>query len=85
MCVENPNETELSKIKTEGDKLLDIMAKSLGYKENVTWETIQKPYIPKGLSDNIIQQQQYQNAQLDMMNLASTYFQRIKNESKDEK
>ena len=61
------------------------MAKSLGYKENVTWETIQKPYIPKGLSDNIIQQQQYQNAQLDMMNLASTYFQRIKNESKDEK
>ncbi|WP_022772851.1 DUF6680 family protein [Butyrivibrio sp. AE2015] len=81
LCVENPNETELSKIKTEGDKLLDVMAKSLGYKEKVTWETIQKPYIPKGLSDNIIQQQQYQSAQLDMMNLASNYFQNMKNES----
>lgn len=74
LCVENPNETELSKIKTEGDKLLDVMAKSLGYKEKVTWETIQKPYIPKGLSDNIIQQQKYQSTQMDLMNLASTYF-----------
>lgn len=81
LCVENPNETELSKIKTEGDKLLDVMAKSLGYKEKVTWETIQKPYIPKGLSDNIIQQQQYQSAQLDMMNLASNYLQNMNNGS----
>lgn len=81
LCVENPNEMELSKIKTEGDKLLDVMAKSLGYKEKVTWETIQKPYIPKGLSDNIIQQQQYQSAQLDIMNAASIYFQQMKNES----
>lgn len=81
LCVENPNEIELSKIKVEGDKLLDVMAKSLGYKEIVTWETIQKPYIPKGLSDNIIQQQQYQTAQLDIMDLASNYFQQIRKES----
>lgn len=49
--------------------------------KKVTWETIQKPYIPKGLSDNIIQQQQYQSAQLDIMNAASIYFQQMKNES----
>ncbi|WP_026652493.1 DUF6680 family protein [Butyrivibrio proteoclasticus] len=85
LCVENPNEMELSKIKTEGDKLLDVMAKSLGYKEKVTWETIQKPYIPKGLSDNIIQQQQYQSAQLDIMNAASIYFQQMKNENESQK
>jgi hypothetical protein len=80
LCVEDPNETERFKIKAEGDKLLDVMAKSLGYKEKVTWETIQKPYMPKGLADNIIQQQQYQSAQLDIMNLASNYFQNMKNE-----
>ena len=85
LCVEDPNETERLKIKAEGDKLLDIMAKSLGYKEKVTWETIQKPYMPKGLADNIIQQQQYQSAQLDIMNLASNYFQNMKNECDNRK
>ncbi len=85
LCVEDPNETERLKIKAEGDKLLDVMAKSLGYKEKVTWETIQKPYMPKGLADNIIQQQQYQSAQLDIMNLASIYFQNMKNECDNRK
>lgn len=42
MCVENPTETELSKIKTEREKLLETMAKSLGYKDIITWESIQK-------------------------------------------
>ena len=32
LCVENPNETEQVKIKSEGDKLLEVIAKSLGYK-----------------------------------------------------
>ena len=69
LCVENPTETELLKIKTEGDKLLDVMAKSLGYAENVTWETIQNPYIPKGLMENLSQQQQYQSAQIEVVNM----------------
>lgn len=61
------------------------MAKIMGYKEKITWETIQKPYMPKGLVDNIIQQQQYQSAQLDIMNLASNYFQNMKNERDNRK
>ena len=61
------------------------MAKSLGYKEKVTWETIQKAYMPKGLADNIIQQQQYQSALLEIMNLASNYFQNMKNECDNRK
>lgn len=61
MCVENPSETELSKIKTEKEKLLEAMAKSLGYKNIITWESIQKPYIPKGMTELMAQQQFYQD------------------------
>lgn len=34
LCVENPTETELQKIKKEDEKLLETMAKSLGYRKN---------------------------------------------------
>lgn len=63
MCVENPTETELSKIKTEREKLLETMAKSLGYKDIITWESIQNPYIPKGMTQLMAQQQAYQENQ----------------------
>ena len=75
LCVENTNETELAKIKSEGDKLLEVIAKSLGYK--ITWETIQKPSIPQGLTDNLTQQQQYMNNQLSVMNLMNSYMQNM--------
>lgn len=67
MCVENPTDTELSKIKTEKEKLLEAMAKSLGYKDIVTWESIQSPYVPKGMVDLMAQQQEYQNSQSNVM------------------
>ena len=47
-CVQNPDETQLKKIQNAQYKLLDTMANSLGYKDKVTWETIQNPYIPEG-------------------------------------
>lgn len=64
LCVENPNETELKKIKIEQDKLIEAIANSLGYKEKISWESIQNPYIPKGMVDSMNQQQQFQNGQL---------------------
>lgn len=75
LCNDNPNNEELSKIKAEGDRLLDTMAASLGYKDKVTWDTIQNPYIPKGLSENLSQQQQYQEAQLSAMKTIGAYIQ----------
>ena len=66
LCVENPTDTELSKIKKEKDRLLEIMAKSLGYK-NITLATIQSPYIPKGMTEQKVQQQKYQNDQSVIM------------------
>lgn len=67
MCVQNPTETELFKIKTEREKLLETMAKSLGYKDIITWESIQNPYIPKGMVVLMEQQQAYQKNQSELM------------------
>ena len=57
-CVKDPDEVQLKKIQNAQYKLLETIAKSLGYKDKVTWETIQNPYIPDGM----IRQQQEQAA-----------------------
>lgn len=67
MCVEKPTDAELSKIKTEREKLLETMAKSLGYKDIITWESIQNPYIPRGMMELMAQQQTYQENQSVIM------------------
>ncbi len=41
-------------------KLLEEMAKNLGYKNKITWETIQNPYIPKFMVDSLRNQSQSQ-------------------------
>ena len=74
LCIGNPTEEDLKKIETEKCKLLEVIAKSLGYKNKVTWETIQNPYIPKGLSTSMTQQQQYQNGQLEIMEIMKSMF-----------
>lgn len=69
LCVGNPTEEDLKRIETEKCKLLEEISKSLGYKGKITWETIQNPYIPKGLTDSMQQQQQYQTGQLEVMDI----------------
>lgn len=65
LTVENPTETDLKKIEIEKYKLLEVMAKSLNY--DISWETIQNPYLPKGMLNNFFQQQNYQNMQTEVM------------------
>jgi hypothetical protein len=74
-CVENPNETEMVKMQIAKNKLLETMAASLGYKDKVTWETIQNPYIPKGMVDAMNQQQLIQNGQAELAKVAATLLQ----------
>lgn len=74
LCISNPLEEDLRKIETEKCKLLETIAESLGYKDKITWETIQNPYIPKGLTDSMMQQQQYQSDQAEMMNMVKSVF-----------
>lgn len=73
LCVENPSETELKKIKTAQDKLLEAMAISLGYKDKVTWETIQNPYVPKGMIEAEQMQREYQTGQLAWAQIAKNF------------
>ena len=67
-CVQNPDETQLKKIQNAQYKLLETMAKSLGYKDKVTWETIQNPYIPKGMIDQWQEQAASQQAYNILLN-----------------
>lgn len=69
-CVQNPDETQLKKIQNAQYKLLETIANSLGYKDKVTWETIQNPYIPQGMVDKWQEQaasQQTYNTLLNSM------------------
>lgn len=67
LCVGKPTEEDFKKIEIEKYKLLEVIAQSLGYKNKITWETIQNPYIPKGLVTFMEQQQQSQNDQLEII------------------
>ena len=72
-CVQNPDETQLKKIQNAQYKVLDTMANSLGYKDKVTWETIQNPYIPEGLrrqqQEQAASQQAYNNLLFNMQHM----------------
>ena len=74
-CVQNPDETQLKKIQNAQYKLLDTMANSLGYKDKVTWETIQNPYIPDGMirqqQEQAASQQAYTNLLQNMQHMIS--------------
>ena len=54
---------QIKQIKTAQEKMLESMAVSLGYKDKITWDTIQNPYIPKGMLTAAQQQQVIQNGQ----------------------
>ena len=60
LCIQEPNEMQIKQIKTAQEKMLESMAVSLGYKDKITWDTIQNPYIPKGMLDAVQQQQTIQ-------------------------
>jgi len=69
--VTNPDQQHLKKIENAQYKLLEAIANSLGYKDKITWEDIQNPYMPDGMVKQIEQnknmQQMYFNA-LDGVN-----------------
>lgn len=50
---QNLEQQRAKEIQNAQYKLLDAIAKSLGYKDKITWETIQSPYYPEGLSKQI--------------------------------
>ena len=67
-CVKDPDEVQLKKIQNAQYKLLETIAKSLGYKDKVTWETIQNPYIPDGMIKQWQEQAKSQQAYNTLLN-----------------
>lgn len=80
-CVEKPDESQLRKIQNAHYKLLEAMAIALGYKNKVTWETIQNPYIPKGMIEAEQLQQQFQEGQLAWAKSAGAFFEQVSNQN----
>lgn len=51
-------------INTAQCKLLEAMAKALGYEKKITWETIQNPYLPEGLMQRMENTEKFEKGQL---------------------
>lgn len=67
-CVETLDETQIKKIQNAQYKLLETMANSLGYKDKITWETIQNPYVPDGMIKQWQEQAKSQQAYNTLLN-----------------
>ena len=65
--VSNPDQQHLKKIEQAQYKLLETIANSLGYRNKITWETIQNPYIPDGMVIQIETQKKSQQAYFDLL------------------
>ena len=60
LCVQSPTEEEQNQISNAQYDLLNEMATALGYKEDILWDTVQKPYLPNGMLNAMSRQEQYQ-------------------------
>lgn len=49
LCIQEPNPMEIQQRQNALYRLLESMANSLGYKDKITWEDIQNPYVPIGM------------------------------------
>ena len=59
--LDKADQQQTEKIKKANYKLLEEISNSLGYKDKITWETIQNPYCPIGLSNQMRTQNSYNN------------------------
>lgn len=49
LCIQKPDDMQIKQSNEALYKLLVSMAEVLGYKNTVTWEEIQNPYVPNGM------------------------------------
>lgn len=81
LCIQKPDEMQLKQRQEAQDKLLEAMAKALGYKDQVTWDKIQNPYIPQGMVDAMQQRQMIQNGQVEFAKVAGVFSQMMSQDS----
>ena len=64
-------------------KLLESMAIALGYKDKITWETIQNPYIPDGLVIQLEAQKTSQQKYMDVLDKVSSIMPVVKQQNSE--
>lgn len=74
--VSNPDQQHLKKIENAQYKLLEEIANALGYKDKITWETIQNPYFPIGMATQIEAQKTMQQTYYNALNGVNNIVQR---------
>lgn len=57
-----------NEIKKKTTKLIESIVKNIGYKDKITWDTIQEPYIPQWLHDELIAKSEMNSAQVQLVN-----------------
>lgn len=82
--VTDPDAQHLKKIEHAQYKLLEEIAISLGYKDKITWETIQNPYLPDGMAKQIEMQKNYQQVHFSTLNTLNQMAQNQLHKSKEE-
>lgn len=81
LCIQEPDEMQKGQIRTAHYKMLEAMAISLGYKDKITWETIQNPYMPVGMMSAMEQQQVIQGGQELLASSMSSILSRMTGEN----
>ena len=79
LCIQEPNEMQIKQIKTAQEKMLESMVISLGYKDKITWDAIQNPYIPKGMLDAAQQQRTIQRGQEQLAGAMGDFISKLQN------
>ena len=74
LCTRPTTDAEYKLLNDARDNMLLGMAKSLGYEGKVTWQTIQNPYKPEGMTQTQNMQTEYIENQLQLLKNANTYF-----------
>lgn len=69
---ENNRQIFQEKIKKATTRLLEAIVKDIGYKDKITWDTLQEPYMPQWLSDEVFLRTELNNAQVQFANFVKT-------------
>lgn len=62
MSIQSSDQTHLEKMREDQNKLIQAMGRTLGYKNDFTLKVLQHPYMPEGMSTQIAQQKNNQEA-----------------------
>lgn len=79
LCIQNPTEEDQTEIRNAQYNLLNEMATALGYKEDILWDAVQKPYLPNGMLNAMELQQQFQTRANQLMGRALGQTQTMEN------